>query len=324
MTKSISQKQKAWILYQGGNTTSVALQRAGNIPKRSADRYLSEFKSGASWERKLYSPRAKTKTIPRLVRKVIQKSKCRSKIYSSRVIGAIVDISHTTVQKILKFKGIFYKSYSRRLPLTKEKKQKRVKFARFMQKHKQGWASTIISDEASFWLNKSRPGKLWTTNPEEEVGVGAHGPKVHCHGCISARGALKLEIFEQNLDSEAYLRILRRKIPEIQRLYPDGWQWQQDGSGVHRAEIVKKFIDEKMPKKMDWPAYSPDISPIENIWGWIKAQVAKDVPQNVDALKKSIRTHWESMDIEFLAPYFESMPKRMAMVIENEGRKIKY
>lgn len=324
MTKGVSQKQKAWILYQAGNTTSAALQRAGKIPERSAQRYISEFNSGGSWERKAYPERAKTKTVPKVARKVIQKSRWRTRIYSSRDIGASLGISHSTVQRILRYQGISYKSYSRRLPLTKERREKRVQFARRMQKQKQKWASTIITDEASFWLNKARPGKVWTANPDEEVGLGVHGAKIHCWGGISARGALKLEIFEENLNAEAYIQILRRKLPEIQRLYPEGWQWQQDGSGVHRAGIANNFIAQEVPKKIEWPPYSPDISPIENIWGWLKGKVAKDCPKNVEALKKSIRTHWEAMDIEFLAPYFESMPKRMAMVIESDGKKIKY
>lgn len=322
--KGISQKHKAWILWKAGHRTPGALKRKADIPERSGQRYIADFKSGGSWERNAYSPRAQKKTAPKIARKVIQKSRCRTRIYSTRQIGASVGVSHVTVQKILKSRGINFKSHNRRLPLTKERRTKRLRFARFMQKRKREWSSTIITDEASFWLNKSKPDKVWTSNAEEEVGRGVHGPKVHCWGGISARGALKLELFEENLNAKDYLKIISRKVPEINRLYPDGWQWQQDGSGVHRAVIVKKFLETKMPQKMDWPPYSPDLSPIENVWGWLKGKVSKDVPKNVNELKRSIKKHWDSMDIEFLAPYFDSMPKRMAMVIENEGRKIKY
>ena len=38
----------------------------------------------------------------------------------------------------------------------------------------------------------------------------------------------------------------------------------------------------------------------------------------------SIRKHWRRVNEEFLAPYFNSMPERMEMVIENEGEKINY
>ena len=180
MAKGISQKQKAWILWEARHRTWGALKRKGNIPERTARRYIADFKAGGSWERNIYSPRTKKKTAPKIARKVIQKSKCRIKIHSSRDIGASLGISHSTVQRILKFKGISFKSYCKRLPLTEERRKNRVKFARFMQKRKREWTSTIITDEASFWLNKARPGKVWTANPEEEVGLGVHGPKAHC------------------------------------------------------------------------------------------------------------------------------------------------
>lgn len=324
MVKGISQKHRAWIIWETGTRSAVTLSAKANIPERTARSYVADFKAGKTWERKPYAPRANTKNVSKVRKEVFRKAQCRTKIYSSRDIGAVVGASHTTVQRILKYNGISYQSYSKRLSLTKERREKRVKFARFMQKRKKEWRFTIITDEASFWLNKSKPGKVWTADPAKETGAGVHGPKIHCWGGISARGALKLEIFEENLDADGYLSILRKKIPEIRSLYGDEWQWQQDGSGVHRAKVVTSFLAQNVPQKMNWPPYSPDLSPIENIWAWLKGQVAKDVPQSVDTLKKSIRRHWESMDIEFLAPYFDSMPKRMAMVIENEGFKINY
>lgn len=63
----------------------------------------------------------------------------------------------------------------------------------------------------------------------------------------------ELEIFEENMDADDYLKILRKKLPEMDRLYPDGYIWQQDGSGVHRAYIVQDFIEDEMPQTIDWP-----------------------------------------------------------------------
>ena len=74
----------------------------------------------------------------------------------------------------------------------------------------------------------------------------------------------------------------------------------------------------------EWPPYSPYINPIENVWGWLKHQVAKDMPKSVKSLKASIRKYWNLLDEAFLAPYFNSMPERLEMIIENEGGKINY
>ena len=81
------------------------------------------------------------------------------------------------------------------------------------------WGYTV--DECSFWLSKSKPNKVWTDNQMQEEGLGTHGPKIHVWGGITTRGALKLEIFEENLNSEGYLRIMRKKRTELQQLFPD-------------------------------------------------------------------------------------------------------
>ena len=324
MTKQFTQKQKAYILWQGGALTPSALQRACKIPARTARFYIAEFNKGGTGERNDYSTRKNTKVTPRVVRKVISKAKTRTKTYSSRDIGTSFGLSHTTVQSILRVQGIFFKSFSNRLPLTPARREKRLNFAKKMQRIKNIWRKTVFTDEASFWLNRTRPGKVWTDDPNSEVGAASHGPKVHVWGCITPKGPLRLEIFEGNLDAEGYLAILHRRIPNIRKMFPEGWCWQQDGSGVHRAHVVQEYLDKYVPEKLDWPAYSPDLSPIENIWGWLKGQVAKDMPNSVDALKKSIRTHWNEINEEFLVPYFDSMPNRIAMVIENEGKKLNY
>ena len=88
-----------------------------------------------------------------------------------------------------------------------------------------------------------------------------------------------------------------------------------------------KYINKNTPQTLirpELPSYSPALSPIENVWGWLKNQVNKDLPQTVDALKKSIKHHWKSVNEEFFIPYYESMPRRMEAVIQNEGRKTKY
>ena len=79
-----------------------------------------------------------------------------------------------------------------------------------------------------------------------------------------------------------------------------------------------------MPGRIDWPAYSPDLSPLENVWSWIKQEVAKDCPKSLKSLKESIIKHWRRINVEFLAPFINSMPQRMEAVIQNKGGKTKY
>ena len=191
-----------------------------------------------------------------------------------------------------------------------------------MQRRKRDWKLVIFTDECSVWLNRCRSQYIWTDDPSEMPGEKKHGPKLHLWGAISNRGALSLHIFEQNLNGERYVDILEQKLDEMEEMYPNYFIYQQDNAPAHRA--ARQFIEDNFSENLKWPAYSPDLSPIENIWAWLKGKVNKERPQTIHKLKEVIERNWFSITPDFLEPYIASMPKRMAMCIEKEGGIIKY
>ena len=309
MVREISASVRAEVLWDAGHRTPKSLMRRGNIPLRTAERYISKLRKGESLECKQYTRRAKPSKTPQLVRKVIKKANNRRHAWTSREIGSKTRTSHTQVQRILNDNGYKYKKYKKRVRVNADTRKDRVEFAEEMQDKESDWGFIFFTDECSFWLNRSKPGKLWTQDAmDEEVSGGAHGPKVHCWGAISARGALDIELFEENLTAVHYVSILKKRLVSMQELYPEGWIWQQDGSSVHRAEESFYYTYENMPQKLKFPSYSPDLSPIENVWGWLKGEVNKDMPTSVETLKRCIRKHWNRITPAFLKPYFDSMP----------------
>ena len=67
---------------------------------------------------------------------------------------------------------------------------------------------------------------------------------------------------------------------------------------------------------MDWPACSPDLNPIENLWSWIKREIELKSPRNLNELKKKLNEVWNSLEHEFLHPFWASMPKRVKISTE--------
>ena len=43
--------------------------------------------------------------------------------------------------------------------------------------------------------------------------------------------------------------------------------FQQDSAVIHNASIIKKYYLEQKISSTDHPACSPDLNPIENLWG---------------------------------------------------------
>ena len=56
------------------------------------------------------------------------------------------------------------------------------------------------------------------------------------------------------------------------RLCGEEWIFQQDNAVIHNASITKKYLFEQKIKLLDHKACSPDLNPIENLWGLIIAK----------------------------------------------------
>ena len=118
------------------------------------------------------------------------------------------------------------------------------------------------------------------------------------------------------LEVEHYVRILEKKLDEMESLYPDHFIFQQDNAPPHRA--AKAFKQANFSDNLSWPAYSSYLSPIENIWAWLKGRVNKELLKTIQKLKKVIERNWYSITPKFLRPYIDSMLTHMAMCIERE------
>ena len=53
-----------------------------------------------------------------------------------------------------------------------------------------------------------------------------------------------------------------------------------DNAPCHTAKRVKQYLTEENIKVMNWPAHSPDLNPIENLWHIIGEQVRERNPYN--------------------------------------------
>ena len=75
---------------------------------------------------------------------------------------------------------------------------------------------------------------------------------------------------------------------------------------------------------MAWPAQSPDMNPIENLWDELGRRLDGHMPQNKGQLWEVVKDEWYKISTEVTKKLVESMPRRLQAVIDARGGHTHY
>ena len=91
------------------------------------------------------------------------------------------------------------------------------------------------------------------------------------------------------MNTQNYLKVLEEAIKEMKELRDisrDVLFLQIDNVRYHWSIEALEFYYENNIKIIDWPSYSPDLNPIENIWTVMKRKIAWKTFTTISCLKK--------------------------------------
>ena len=191
----------------------------------------------------------------------------------------------------------------------------------------------IFCDEACIWFGKTgrmyvrRPrGKQIAYEDEYVAKYRHHGEKINIIGFITVHGVGGIEIFDENMDRIKLKKLLDNNLLKTARQYYPNEQWYflHDNDKKFKSGMVVEWCHNNGVTVMDFPPYSPDLNPIENVWAYLKYNITRCNPQDVGELRKCIIEQWSKIPLGKLKKCITSMPKRCKAVIANNGYKIKY
>ncbi len=109
--------------------------------------------------------------------------------------------------------------------------------------------------------------------------------------------------------------------------------FMHDNAPVHKARQVRELLAALGIETMEWPPYSPDLNPIENLWSILKREIyqlypdlehASDSIETKERLIKAAKEAWASIRPDILVRLSETMPNRVEAIINANGWYTEY
>ena len=106
--------------------------------------------------------------------------------------------------------------------------------------------------------------------------------------------------------------------------------FQLDGARIYTTRDTMAWFAENNIQVMEWPPNSPDLNPIEHCWKRVKEKLhqrfpnihkTKGGPETVrECLAEALNQVWtQDIEGEFLEKLWESLPSRVAAVLDARG-----
>ena len=264
----------------------------------------------------------KTTFSPEIKRKVVRAVRENPGRYSTRSLASKFEMSRTTAYNILREKGFTYGASHLVQNLTDEEKENRVKYCEEMLQDEKVIFETFFADEMGIALSDAHQTKSWgLVHTTMEVEIPRSNIRLNCWGAISFRGATSLKIYKESMNAGIYQKILNEHREELDALYPKGWYFAHDNLSSHSA--CEEWMEDEGFGRVLFPTYSPDLSPIENLWFTLKDSVAKDAPIDEEHLAASLKRNWEILTLpRNLGPYFLTLITRYEECIAQRGLRL--
>ncbi|GFV15169.1 transposable element Tcb2 transposase [Trichonephila clavipes] len=221
-------------------------------------------------------------------------------------------ISRKTVARRLRGGGLYARRPVVCVPLTRQHRTARLQWCR--EHHnwtEQDWACVLFSDESRFSLSSDcRRHLIWresgTAYRPENIQEKDRYPtcSIMVWAGIMINGLTRLHVLANGtMTGQRYIdEVLLPHVRLFRGAVGDKFVFMDDNATCHRTLSVQDCLDSEGIQRLVWPARSPDLNPIENVWDALGRQVAgrNYPPTNKNSLIRALTEEWDKLPQQLL------------------------
>ncbi|GBN06652.1 Transposable element Tcb1 transposase [Araneus ventricosus] len=213
-------------------------------------------------------------------------------------------MSTSTVRRRFHEGGLYARRQAICVPLTSRHRRERLRWAhQHVHWTPDQWRAVLFTDESGFSLQSdSRCYLIW-----REPGTRYHPPNISerdAYGggsvCvwsgISLGGRTGLHVFPRGtVNTHAYRDdILDAYVRPYAVAIDDDFLVQEHNARPHSPRIVDDYLQKEKIQSMEWPARSPDLNLIDNVWDALGRCIAalNPPPQILATLATALQEQW--------------------------------
>ena len=232
-----------------------------------------------------------------------------------------VRISTQTIRNGLHDAGLRSRRPAIWVPLTRYHVQMRLAWARDHVTWTQNdWAPVLFTDESRFSVDfTDRRARVWRIPNERFAPV-----------CVAehAQGKTDLHVIDNGtLTALMYVnQILDVYVRPYAGAVGENFILMDDNARAHRARITDQYLEQATIVRMEWPARSPYLNPIEHAWDMLQTAVSSRPvqPASVQELRQALLEEWDQIQQYKIRRLISSMRRRCQAVIEARGHHTRY
>ena len=124
------------------------------------------------------------------------------------------------------------------------------------------------------------------------------------------------------MDSKKIYWMSFRDLPNIRDTFENKFVLYMDNDTKHVLVETLKWYSSYEIEIERGPPHSPDINPIENVWGIIKKKLKRHEFKNVDELKTRVKSSYDETPISAIQNWVDSVWDRYKRVLAIDGKHL--